>query len=157
MNKKKMSFRKRFWAKVNIGEEKDCWEWQGAYFVDGYGQFYLTSSVKIRSNRMAWTLANGLIPKGLCVLHLCNNRKCVNPKHLYVGTRTDNAHDRLISGNAPKGEDHKLSKLTEQDVIEIREKYIPRKYSQYKLAQEYGVTRTAIEQITTGRNWKHLL
>ena len=77
-------------------EEGKCWDWQGAICV-GYGT--IGNKYKYRgAHRYSWELSNGPIPKGLCVLHKCDNRRCVNPDHLFLGTKGDNNRDRVKKG-----------------------------------------------------------
>uniref|UniRef100_A0A6H1ZWW3 Putative homing endonuclease n=4 Tax=viral metagenome TaxID=1070528 RepID=A0A6H1ZWW3_9ZZZZ len=79
----------RFWSKVKTGSENDCWEWQ-ASLSSGYGRFQYPSGEE-RAHRVAWKLSNNSdIPDGKIILHLCNNRRCCNPKHLKCSTRSEN-------------------------------------------------------------------
>ena len=87
----------RFWAKVDKSE--GCWEWTASLFsATGYGQFALTSTKPETAHRMAWVLTNGDITDGLFVLHKCDNRKCCNPDHLFLGTHQDNITDMCQKG-----------------------------------------------------------
>jgi len=84
-----------FWEKV---EKTDaCWNWKAFIDYKGYGQFGFKNKV-VRSHRVAWELTFGPIPSGLHVLHRCDNRKCVNPAHLFLGTNKDNVNDRELKG-----------------------------------------------------------
>ena len=82
----------RFWNKVNKLGFNDCWNWIGGSRGMGYGAFKINNKV-IDSHRMSWILKNGEIEKGLYVLHTCDNRKCINPNHLFLGTHSDNMKD----------------------------------------------------------------
>lgn len=152
----------RFWNKVDVRGEDECWEWIGSKNKGGYGKIRIKNKIYL-AHRISWFLHNGEIPvidsyHGMCVCHTCDNRKCVNPNHLLLGTHKDNMDDRDLKErwNGGVGEKNGSHKLTEQQVIEIREKYVPYKYSTCKLAEEYGVLNKAIHDIITRKTWKHL-
>lgn len=81
-----------FWSRVNKGGIDECWEWNGTT-THGYGHIQVRGK-NARAPRVAWRILYGEIPHGLCVLHLCDTRACVNPTHLYLGTYRDNCWDR---------------------------------------------------------------
>ena len=135
---------KRFWDKVKQGP--GCWEWMGCTnYVRGYGVFKFLGK-NCMAHRMAWNLHYGDIPEGMSVLHHCDNSKCVNPDHLFLGTQCDNLRDMEVKGRGYG------SKLTESDALNIRILDIPR----INLAKLYGVSRTTIRDIKTRHTWKHL-
>jgi len=85
----------RFWEKVDVKGLLDCWEWTSRSIRGhGYG-FICINQKKISAHRLSYEMAYGKIPEGLLVLHSCNNKKCVNPAHLRIGTNQDNADDRM--------------------------------------------------------------
>ena len=91
----------RFWEKVNRKSLDECWDWQASLFTGGYGKFCLTDwqDHNIRrdyaAHRVSWVICKGPIPDDKLVLHKCDNRKCVNPRHLYLGNQSDNVSDRV--------------------------------------------------------------
>lgn len=99
--------RRRFWAKVAVPEsDTACWEWVAGKFRRGYGMFMWASrygrTAPIGAHRAAWELTHGPIPTDLQVLHSCDNRACVNPNHLFLGTHTDNMRDASAKGRLAK-------------------------------------------------------
>ena len=147
----KKSVEGRFWEKVDIRGEDDCWNWLASVNKGGYGRFGFNGKQQ-KAHRVSWMLHNGDIPEGMHVLHICiANRRCVNPDHLYLGTDQDNMDDKVNQGRVPKGEAHYKAKLTDEEVIEIRKKYIPWKYPLRKLAREYGVNQSTISDIVNNK------
>lgn len=148
----------RFWEKVDIQGEDECWNWLAClYDKDGYGGFILNGKNE-RSHRVALSMVNGPPPDDKPqALHSCKqNRLCCNPNHLRWGTHQENMIDRKNDGTTyiAFGENNHNSKLTKQEVREIREKFIPYKYSTYKLAIEYNMSRKNIELIIRGVSYK---
>lgn len=88
----------RFWEKVDRAEGDACWEWQAGRFSNGYGQFMRVKHQMALAHRMAYELTNGPIPEGLLVLHRCDNRPCVRPDHLWLGTHSENMRDMHAKG-----------------------------------------------------------
>lgn len=103
---KQCSLACRFWSKV---EKSDgCWEWNASIFkLTGYGQFALESTRPINAHRMAWILEHGDIPDGMNVCHHCDNRLCVNPAHLFLGSQQDNMIDMTEKGRHVGTRGHK--------------------------------------------------
>lgn len=86
-------------------QEDGCWQWTGRIRDGGYGRMKLNGK-ETRAHRVSWLIHKGDIPNGLCVLHRCDNRLCVNPKHLFLGTRRDNYEDMKKKGRHSHGETH---------------------------------------------------
>lgn len=139
------AFEEEFWLNIDKPKEQgqllfdfgDCWNWNGYIDDTGYGQFKRS----LRAHRVSWELKNGPIPKGLCILHKCHNRRCVNPDHLYCGTHKDNARDRIEFGR------HENAKLTSLNIEVIRHLYDSKEMSQRELAKAFGVAQSYISQI----------
>ena len=156
----------RFWRKVTVQTEQDCWKWQGAQNGDGYGIIGYGGRYgkTMRAHRLSWELHNKTkIPSDLCVCHHCDNPSCVNPAHLFLGTNKDNVDDMRRKGRrapnhafAKKGEANGRAILTEANVCLIREWRRDSGITQGELAQQYGVSRGLIEQILARKLWKHV-
>ena len=149
----------RFWGKVAFlgAGPDDCWEWRAAKDSYGYGEISKGAhgSGILRAHRVSWELTNGPIPKGMCILHHCDNPACVNPAHLFLGTIEDNNHDMASKGRSTRGEKSSNARLTEQDVYEIR-RMLNRGILQRVVAKKYGVSQRAISDIKTGETWNWL-
>lgn len=148
----------RFWEKVDKtpghGPSGDCWIWTGFVHKSGYGYFYFLKK-RWEVHRFSYVLHFGDIPSGMCICHNCDNRRCVNPDHLSVGTHRDNTKDKINKGRAYylRGEESPGALLTEQEVMAIRESG----KKQIEIAKEYGVTQAAISLIRCRKTWQHLL
>ena len=128
-------------------------EWARGRQASGYGYLWY-QGVKWLAHRLSWKLAYGEIPEGMIVCHKCDNRVCINPEHLFVGTYSDNANDMVAKGRDPdrRGEKGPRVKLSEAQAIEIMASAEPVKL----LASRYGVSRGTISQIKSGARWGHL-
>lgn len=144
----------RFWEKVIVGTESECWEWIGSK-TKGYGRLGFQGRSALQASRVSWKIHFGAIPEGLYVCHKCDNRGCVNPAHLFLGTPKDNQQDMSKKGRCARGERHPQSKFTRQDVIDIRRKY-KLGVSQRKLAKRYNVKQQAISRVISGKRWGHI-
>jgi HNH endonuclease len=135
-----------------------CWEWTGARYPEGYGQFRKILG-ETRAHRLAYRLAFGPFNHGEQVLHHCDNPPCCRPDHLFLGSNIDNVADKVSKGRHQQHGRHWNAKLTEADVAEIRRLYSPRGangVSNRKLAERYGVSRVQISNITLGRQWRFM-
>lgn len=146
---------RRFWRRVDRREVNDCWEWQGLLTPSGYGDLWAASKV-LKAHRMSYALAHGIIPAGMVVCHKCDNRKCCNPGHLFLGMPKDNYRDMALKGREVKatGENQAAAKLTESQVIEIRAKASRGNYA--ALGREYGVSDYTIRSIHLRTGWRYL-
>lgn len=135
----------RFWGKVDISSHDGCWLWTAHCNKGGYGKI----DGKIAS-RVSWELTNGAIPEGLDVCHHCDNPKCVNPTHLFLGTASDNLKDSVLKGRLDHhGEKNGNAKLNYKLVKEIRETNLP----QRTLARIFGVSKGTIYYIQNNLTW----
>lgn len=149
----------------------DCIEWAGNISPRGYGRLRLPGSRKTKyAHRVAWEKHNGLtIPDGMVICHSCDNRKCVNPAHLWLGTQGDNQRDCTAKGRRAYGErngkntkpeaiargaQHWKSKLDEDAVRHIRSSR--GKITQQVLADLYGVPQTSISAVQLNKTWNHV-
>ncbi len=150
----------RFWSKVAFTANPDkCWEWTASLNSVGYGQMWFGGSRgrKLKAHRVAYELTYGEISSGMFVCHRCDNRKCVNPTHLFLGTPKDNTTDMIQKGRQIRtyGESH-FHKLTEDQVRSIRERYAAGGIYMKELALEMGVGDTAIFDVIHRTSWKHV-
>jgi hypothetical protein len=151
----------RFWSKVDRRGPDDCWEWLGSR-DKGYGKIGSGGrrGRPLQASRVSWEIHFGPIPDGLWVLHRCDNPPCVNPEHLFLGTRTDNIRDmhrkKRWAPNPVRGEDNCLAKLSGNQVREIRDSYQGRYGEKAALARRFGVSKNAIGNIIARKTWAHL-
>jgi hypothetical protein len=155
-----------FWSHVTKIPE-GCWIWTGRSRDNhGYGQF-VHQGQHWKAHRLSWTFTNGPIEKGLCVCHRCDTPECVRPDHLFLGTHRENMSDMRDKGRwtnhykgqwgayAPRGERHWSTKLTEADIVTIRQRYAAGE-SLTTLSQAYKMTRTNASHIVRRKTWTHV-
>ena len=141
----------RFWAKVNKEGADGCWEWLGGKWSNGYGRFCCNGK-NVRAHRYSWTLKNGAIPDDLIIRHKCRG-KCVNPDHLELGTNQDNADDMIRDGTRKNGNFINTTKLTPEQVLDIRSRI---NITRRELAKEFNVVKSTIDFIIHKKTWRHL-
>lgn len=143
----------KFWDYVIRTE--GCWDWSGSIDENGYGTF---GTNKCLAHRLMWEELNGVIEDGLQVCHKCDNRCCVNPEHLFLGTSKENMQDKVSKGraNMPHGEKSWKSLLSEEDVRHIIVLCSKSSLYEREIAEQFGVSRSCISQISQGKNWKHI-
>jgi hypothetical protein len=143
----------RFWEKVIQAGPDDCWLWLGAKRYGGYGVIGAGGAGGGRhmvATHVSLLLAGVAVPDGMHVLHRCDNPSCVNPKHLWLGSREDNMRDASRKGRMAMGVDHGRSKLTHQQARAIRAS----KKTHRELAEKYGVTPSQVSNIQLGKHWR---
>jgi len=148
----------RFWRKVNsTGGENACWPWTGAKDSCGYGGVSINYK-NHGAHRLAFALSLGEIPKGLCVLHRCDNPSCCNPAHLFLGTHYENIMDKMKKGRGsrPLRRGQFIRKLTDEDVREIRKRRANGENCS-SIASSFGVHRITARDISNFKRRKQIL
>lgn len=170
----------RFWSKVNRDgpvpahrqELGPCWVWLGGRLASGYGQFHtIRSEGPVKAHRFSWALTHGQIRGHWLVCHKCDNRECVRPDHMFLGTCADNLRDAACKGRmatGPRngantrpdthvhGERSPAAKLKEDDVRQIRERFSSGLNSKSELARAFSVSNALIGMIVRREKWKHV-
>lgn len=149
-----------FWKRVNksgpLVLDTRCWVWSSPDIQSGYGRIVI-GGVTYTSHRYSWQLANG-DPGNLFVLHKCDNKLCVNPSHLFLGTTQDNRADCVRKCRQAKGVGHGRAVLNDDKVREIRRRY--RKGDSRNgckpLAMEFGVGQFTVYKIVRRIDWRHV-
>jgi hypothetical protein len=164
--------RDRFWGKIRLGADHECWLWMAGCSGDGYGAFWFEGR-QVSAHRMAFQLRWGVIlPTWVQVLHDCDNPICCNPAHLFLGTPLDNMRDKMAKGRhvsvtgdlhglrqhpdrASRGECRWNAKLDSEQVKVIREKF-EFGVTQAQIAREYGLDRRQVSKIVRRKVWRHV-
>lgn len=151
----------RLKAKIEIDPKTHCWNWTASLRPTGYGQMRFMGTTEL-AHRVSWILFRGQIPKAsnvygtMNVLHHCDNPRCVNPEHLFIGDQADNAKDSVAKERwgprGCKGERHGKAKLKEKDILFIRTSTL----GPSQLAIQFGMSKSAIQHILKRRCWTHL-
>lgn len=151
-----------FWSKVHKGADDECWDWVGCLNSTGYGNVAWHGKVYTAHRVAAWL--SGLVQtpsrpahsrEPTHILHKCDNRKCCNPNHFFLGTFTDNMKDAYTKQRKvqPKGQAHSNAKLTNEQAAEIRQRYEAGEF-QVPLSKEYGVSQRVVSLIVRGESYK---
>lgn len=143
----------------HVHKTATCWLWCGTVKAHGYGVIRIDTKLW-RAHRLSWSLFAGPIPDGKSVLHRCDNTRCVNPNHLFIGTQLDNVKDMDAKGRGvrenrhpAKGEAHGRAKLAEDQVAEIRHAHC-HGARQVDLARIYGISQATVSAILNRKIWK---
>ena len=144
----------RFYDFVMPEPNSGCWIWLGPLYSTGYGSFRTAKGKCMHAHRFSWQLHKNIPIGVLLVCHHCDNRACVNPDHLFLGTHSDNAIDmfRKGRGNTSRGEKHCRAKLTETDIRKI----LRDTRSLRIIGEDYGVDKRYIWKIKHGWHWRHV-
>lgn len=175
----------RFHAKVKKRGELECWDWQAARSKTGYGLFNVSGVMRL-AHRVAYVVYKGAFPEYFCVCHSCDNPRCCNPAHLWLGTQSQNHRDMCSKKREPRGESHGLvkapwkaahgdrngsrkyiermprgeanaaAKLNASSVREIRAMSESGRFKTNEIAEKYGVSRANVIAIHKRKTWKHL-
>jgi hypothetical protein len=133
-----------------------CWEYDGAQTGFGYGSITWDGK-KLMAHRAAYEFYCGPIPEGMSVLHRCDNPRCCNPDHLFIGTQKDNIDDMVAKGRGNhKGERNSCAKLTSSAVHEIRRLLALGNMYEWEIAERFGVARSTVNNIKRGTKWRYL-
>lgn len=152
--------RQRFWEKVALAGQDDCWVWTGAIDKWGYGKFSFFSQgrkCQLVASRFAYTDVKGAIPPGELILHSCDNPTCVNPNHLFAGTHQRNMQEMKARGRAykPRGLLNCNARLKPRDVLRIRG-LLAKGEKPGVISSRFHVSRDTVSSIQTGRSWAWL-
>jgi len=155
----------RFWNRVDktdlnkVGETGGCWLWSGAVNAYGYGIVSKDRRPR-RAHRVAWELTHGPIPSGFCVLHRCDNPPCVNPEHLFLGSKKDNMADKIRKGRQAgcfqAGQRAPSRFLSDTAVMMIRSMWKDSGYKTNELAGLFGVHRDTIRNVVKRRYYREV-
>lgn len=148
------SLKDAFERNCQQGDPDACWTWQGYINQAGYGQVRFQGHVYL-AHRLSYEANVGPIPDDLFVCHECDNKPCVNPNHLFLGTAADNTHDMMAKDRHAVGERSGMAKLTEEQVRLIRQLKLDG-ISYRNLAQQFGVTIHNIKAVVCRKTWKHV-
>jgi hypothetical protein len=140
-------------------DDRGCWEWGGARNEHGYGQTAIKHYLQMKAHRLSWMIHHSIIADEVCVLHKCDNPPCVNPDHLFIGTKKDNMQDCSRKGRVRyilrRGESNECAKLTDKKVAEARRLYASGD-SLRSVAQRYGVNSKTMSRAIHGLQWAHV-
>lgn len=156
-----MTWEEKFWLFVDKQGPDDCWLWTGKKHKNGYGAFSVSERKFKLPHRVAYELEHGGIPDGLNVCHNCptgDNRLCCNPAHLFTGTQADNIADMDNKGRRISlcGENSPVSKLTSNEILEIRRLFNVVGLTAPEIAKRFNTSATNVHSIARFSSWKHI-
>lgn len=148
-------YEKWFWSNTIPEPNTGCWLWLGDMTTHGYGVARGTDKRRCSAHRRAFQLAIGPTPDGLDVCHRCDNRACVNPGHLFLGTRAENLADMRRKGRSARGERHHRALMTEAQVLEARARYAKGEPIN-AISKALGINVATIHSAVTRKSWTYL-
>ncbi len=154
-NEKECSTKCRLLNRIII--KNNCWIWCGAFNPkNGYGLLRDGEKTKL-THRLSYEIFKGKIEKGKYICHSCDNKLCINPDHLWIGSQSENIQDALNKKrwNPPRGESNGKSLLSEENVIEIR-KLLEQNMKQNQIAEKFNIDQSTVSDIKRKKRWKHL-
>lgn len=150
---------KRFWSKVDKTGPSGCWLWTGGRFGSGYGCTRWQGKHSCMAHRVAYEIVFGDIPKGMFVCHVCDNKECVNPSHLFIGTAKDNSRDMVSKGRSIacsfKGERNPSAKVSSGNVHIVRGLF-EKGCSVREISDRTGIPYSNTWCIAHRRSWRWL-
>jgi hypothetical protein len=157
------SLQERFERHFKKGNQSSCWNWTGRINSYGYGTIRTSGTQnrkQLYAHRLSYSFYAGEIPEGFLVCHKCDNRLCVNPQHLFLGTHQDNCSDKIAKErhlpNTPRGSRHGMAILNDSFVLQIRKLYKTKQKTRKELAEIFCVGKHVIHSIVTYKTWRHL-
>ncbi len=156
----KQSLRHRLLYSSELDEKSGCLLWKKSVSKKGYGKIHLSNPTRFcRAHRISYEVFIGPIPKGMFVCHKCDNPRCINPDHLFLGTPKDNTADMIKKRRTnflfKRGGKHERAKLTESNVVQIREMALCG-YSQSEIAIKFNVMVGTVSRIIRRKRWQWL-
>ncbi len=142
---RKLQNRNAEWLLKRVSKTGDCIVWKRAKNTSGYGVFRQNKAI-VRAHHFSFILHIGPIPNGLCVLHKCDNRACVNPDHLFLGTRADNLMDCIKKNRFP------IAKLTAENVVDLRKRHSQGE-SYVSLGKRFNISHGHVWNVVSKRSW----
>lgn len=146
----------RFHEKWILNPVNGCWEWTASLNGNGYGQIKRPGERRqYIASRLSYLIHYGAIPDGMFVLHTCDNRLCVKPSHLFLGTADDNAQDMKAKGrhtHGVTGHSHKINDDKARQIHKLKSEGV----SQSEIGRIFGLSQSTIWKILTGQKWKHI-